>query len=87
MGWTPILNKHWAEGAFFREYFSGGEFFAEDIDGKEEELYNIGAAVWKWQSWHIAGYGEVPKWLKGLASNTSRSVTRREGSNPSFSAF
>ena len=30
-------------------------------------------------------FGEVPKRLKGLASNTSRSVTRREGSNPSFS--
>ena len=35
-----------------------------------------------WGIW----YGEVPKRLKGLASNTSRSVTRREGSNPSFSA-
>ena len=31
-------------------------------------------------------FGEVLKWLKSLASNTSRSVTRREGSNPSFSA-
>lgn len=31
-------------------------------------------------------YGGVPKRLKGLASNTSRSVTRREGSNPSSSA-
>ena len=30
--------------------------------------------------------GEVLKWLKSLASNTSRPVTRREGSNPSFSA-
>ena len=31
-------------------------------------------------------FGEVLKWLKSLASNTSRPVTRREGSNPSFSA-
>ena len=29
--------------------------------------------------------GEVPKWLKGLAWKASRSVTRHEGSNPSFS--
>ena len=34
----------------------------------------------------IKYFGEVLKWLKSLASNTSRSVTRREGSNPSFSA-
>ena len=31
-------------------------------------------------------FGEVLKRLKSLASNTRRSVTRREGSNPSFSA-
>ena len=32
-------------------------------------------------------YGEIPKWLKGQAWKACRSLTGREGSNPSFSAI
>ncbi len=37
--------------------------------------------------YNIYTIGEVPKWLKGLAWEASRSITRCEGSNPFFSAI
>ena len=32
-------------------------------------------------------FGEIPKRLKGLVLKTSRTLTRRQGSNPCFSAI